>query len=72
MGSSTAMCRCGHDRETHKHFRRGSDCGVCGSVACPRFRRDPNADDRRSPVRAVPAAEPARAEAEVVELHPST
>jgi hypothetical protein len=28
-------CRCGHLRNAHTHYRRGSDCGLCG---CPRFR----------------------------------
>ncbi|WP_280115017.1 hypothetical protein [Kineococcus rubinsiae] len=29
---------CGHPREAHQHYRRGTDCSVrdCG---CPRFRR---------------------------------
>lgn len=29
-------CRCGHSRQTHEHYRQGSDCAVCG---CPRWRR---------------------------------
>lgn len=33
-------CACGHDRETHTHYRAGSDCGLCGPVACPKFRSD--------------------------------
>jgi hypothetical protein len=28
-------CRCGHDVETHEHFRGGSDCGAC--IGCHRF-----------------------------------
>ena len=28
-------CRCGHDREAHEHYRRGSDCCQC---ACRRWR----------------------------------
>lgn len=31
-------CACGHAREAHEHYRRGSDCGACGSEACARFR----------------------------------
>jgi hypothetical protein len=30
------LCRCGHDRETHMHYREGTDCGKCG-LSCPRF-----------------------------------
>ena len=29
------LCRCGHTREAHSHYRKGSDCALC---ACPRFR----------------------------------
>ncbi|WP_176491760.1 hypothetical protein [Curtobacterium sp. 'Ferrero'] len=29
-------CVCGHPREAHEHYRRGSDCALCD---CPRFRR---------------------------------
>lgn len=32
-------CACGHAREAHEHYRRGSDCGVCGSVECAEYRR---------------------------------
>lgn len=34
-------CVCGHARETHEHFRPGSDCGACGSAICPSFRPAP-------------------------------
>jgi hypothetical protein len=27
-------CRCGHDKDAHEHYRRGTDCGGCG---CERF-----------------------------------
>jgi hypothetical protein len=30
------MCRCGHVRDTHSHYRRGSDCAGCD---CPRYQR---------------------------------
>ena len=30
-------CRCGHPREAHEHYRRGSDCAACAG-ACARFR----------------------------------
>lgn len=25
-----ACRRCGHHADAHEHFRRGSDCGLCG------------------------------------------
>jgi hypothetical protein len=31
---SLAACHCGHGRDTHRHYRRGSDCALC---ACPRW-----------------------------------
>lgn len=31
------LCTCGHMLDTHLHFRRGADCGICGSDLCPRF-----------------------------------
>ena len=27
-------CTCGHPREAHEHYRRGTDCSAC---LCPRF-----------------------------------
>ena len=33
-----APCLCGHAREAHEHYRRGSDCGVCGRDVCGKFR----------------------------------
>lgn len=32
----TARCSCGHLREHHEHYRRGTDCALCD---CRRFRR---------------------------------
>jgi hypothetical protein len=29
-------CTCGHGRQAHEHYRRGSDCALCD---CARFRR---------------------------------
>lgn len=29
------ICRCGHNRYAHRHYRHGSDCGRCN---CPQFR----------------------------------
>ena len=28
-------CRCGHQRQAHEHYRRGTDCALC---PCQRFR----------------------------------
>lgn len=32
-------CVCGHPAEAHSHHRPGRDCGTCGPIGCPRFRR---------------------------------
>ena len=31
-----SVCVCGHDRETHRHYRPGTDCALCGD--CGRYR----------------------------------
>jgi len=31
------QCSCGHDRDMHRHFRAGTDCGSCGPVTCTSF-----------------------------------
>lgn len=36
---SATSCLCGHEAEAHEHWRRGSDCGVCGPATCPVYRR---------------------------------
>jgi hypothetical protein len=33
------VCVCGHAREAHEHYRRGTDCATCGPELCPKFRR---------------------------------
>lgn len=33
------VCRCGHERTLHEHWRRGTDCAACGPLDCPTFRR---------------------------------
>jgi hypothetical protein len=33
----SALCVCGHRRCAHRHYRRGSDCGLC---ECVRWRRE--------------------------------
>jgi hypothetical protein len=35
--ASGQLCRCGHGRAAHSHYRGGSDCALC---TCPRFRMD--------------------------------
>ena len=30
----TVLCRCGHERLAHQHYRRGSECALCG---CPQW-----------------------------------
>ena len=37
---SDAICHCGHSVAAHEHYRRGSDCAICGAESCRRFRRD--------------------------------
>jgi hypothetical protein len=32
-------CVCRHGRAAHEHYRRGTDCGVCGPQQCARYRR---------------------------------
>ena len=34
--SRLRLCVCGHEADTHEHYRGGNDCGVCG---CRYFRR---------------------------------
>lgn len=29
------LCKCGHDRSAHEHYRGGTDCALC---ECNRFR----------------------------------
>ncbi|MBW4042389.1 MAG: hypothetical protein HIU86_09725 [Acidobacteria bacterium] len=33
------LCVCGHARDAHEHYRRGTDCATCGPEVCPKFRR---------------------------------
>ena len=33
----SALCVCGHRRNAHRHYRHGSDCGLC---ECVRWRRE--------------------------------
>ncbi|GAA0290246.1 hypothetical protein [Kineococcus aurantiacus] len=34
--SPASSCVCGHPADSHRHYRRGSDCSLCD---CPRLRR---------------------------------
>ena len=33
-----ALCTCGHRKASHRHYRRGTDCGLC---SCQKFRAPP-------------------------------
>ena len=37
--SAHDVCRCGHERAAHEHYRGGTECSLCSPTACPRFRR---------------------------------
>ena len=32
------ICRCGHPYAAHEHYRAGTDCGLCPTGHCPRYR----------------------------------
>lgn len=32
------LCICGHDRTAHEHYRSGSDCSLCPTRSCRKFR----------------------------------
>jgi hypothetical protein len=34
-----SLCVCGHAKDAHEHYRRGTDCATCGAEVCPKFRR---------------------------------
>jgi hypothetical protein len=36
VASTGRSCTCGHGKQTHEHYRAGSDCALCG---CGRYRR---------------------------------
>jgi hypothetical protein len=29
-------CQCGHDGHSHRHYRKGSDCALCGCTGYQR------------------------------------
>jgi hypothetical protein len=37
--AAVGLCVCLHARAAHEHYRRGSDCGVCGADVCAAYRR---------------------------------
>lgn len=39
------LCQCGHVRDAHEHYRRGSDCSVCSAGDCAKFRAAARAAD---------------------------
>lgn len=34
---SSDMCSCGHAREAHEHYRRGTECSICDVTSCSAF-----------------------------------
>jgi hypothetical protein len=38
-GMDRAICRCGHSRDAHEHYRPGGECALCPAEGCQRFRR---------------------------------
>ena len=36
---ASGRCLCGHGRPAHRHYRRGSDCGICGAAECAAYRQ---------------------------------
>ena len=38
---AASYCQCGHVEAAHEHYRRGTDCGICGRDACPAFQAAP-------------------------------
>ncbi|PRY70407.1 hypothetical protein B0I08_101542 [Glaciihabitans tibetensis] len=37
----TELCVCGHAHEAHEHYRKGTDCAVCGAGQCIKFTLGP-------------------------------
>jgi hypothetical protein len=31
------VCACGHAREAHEHYRRGTECSICDVQVCSSF-----------------------------------
>ncbi len=49
-------CVCGCNERAHQHFRRGTDCALCGRGACARFRPARDSEPEISWPRALLAA----------------
>ncbi len=32
------VCECGHGRDAHEHYRKGTECSLCDIRACAEFR----------------------------------
>lgn len=32
------QCQCGHEREAHEHYRKGTECSLCDIRTCSEFR----------------------------------
>lgn len=41
QGSMGKVCVCGHQEESHEHYRFGSDCSICGVPSCDRYLHAP-------------------------------
>jgi len=37
--STADVCRCGHQRAAHEHYRAGSDCSLCPPGRCSGYVR---------------------------------
>jgi hypothetical protein len=36
---TAGLCVCRHPKAVHEHWRRGTDCGICGVSRCRAFRK---------------------------------
>jgi hypothetical protein len=65
--NQATSCTCGHVRDAHEHYRRGTDCALC---ECPKFRaarRGADADPTPAPT---PDADATTAADLVIDLRP--
>jgi hypothetical protein len=53
MNNDVTTCRCDHNRDTHVHYRNGSDCGACGREGCASFRPASEVTDSVSALRTI-------------------
>jgi hypothetical protein len=37
--SEASPCDCGHPRDSHEHYRPGTDCALCPPGICQRYQR---------------------------------